>query len=70
MNTRALVLSFVRLAVLGGGIAACGGTTQGKLHVDTPILQYQKPDISEITGIDEDDEDAGAAKAGSAQPGK
>lgn len=31
---------------------ACGGS-HGKMRTDTPILAYQKPDISEITGVDE-----------------
>ncbi len=41
-------------------LAACGH--QGKMVVDTPIAPYQKPDISEITGIDEDDAEQPAAK--------
>jgi hypothetical protein len=68
-----LLTSFVRLAVIGGSAAACGGPSRGKLRVDTPILTYQKPDISEITGIDEDEtnEDSGSASgSASAQPGK
>lgn len=40
------------LCVLG----ACA--SQGRIRVDTPIAPYQKPDISEITGIDEDDTDS------------
>jgi hypothetical protein len=69
MNTR-VVFSVLRLAAICGGLGACG-ITQGKLHVDTPIMQYQKPDISEITGIDEDEvpENPGTS-GGSAQPGK
>ncbi|MGE5183571.1 MAG: hypothetical protein ACM31C_15975 [Acidobacteriota bacterium] len=35
------------------GLSACGHS--GKMVVDTPIKPYQAPDISEITGIDEDD---------------
>ena len=31
------------------------GGSRGKIVVDTPVLPYQAPDISEITGIDEDD---------------
>jgi hypothetical protein len=41
-------------------LAACGH--QGKMVVDTPIAPYQKPDISEITGIDEDEAQQPAAK--------
>ena len=65
--------------------AACGH--QGRMRVDNPTVKpYQKPDISEITGIDEDDdagsgsdEGSGSAKAPApapaptpppAQPGK
>ena len=40
--------------ILGGGAFGCGGS-HGKLRADTPVLAYQKPDISEITGIDEDE---------------
>ncbi|HEY1558151.1 MAG TPA: hypothetical protein VGF94_25155 [Kofleriaceae bacterium] len=60
MNTRAIVFS-VGVGVLAG----CGGP-QGKLSVDTPVLAYQKPDISDITGIDEDsdtDTDSGSGSA-------
>jgi hypothetical protein len=45
--------SFVLAAIVGLG-AGCGGH-HGRLQADTPILAYQKPDISEITGIDEDE---------------
>jgi hypothetical protein len=61
--------------------AACGHP--GKMRVDNPTVKpYQKPDISEITGIDEDDdagsgtEEKGSAAAPApaptppAQPGK
>jgi hypothetical protein len=41
-------------AAVGSGIGC--GRTGGKLQVDSPALPYQKPDISEITGIDEDDD--------------
>ncbi|HTR54212.1 MAG TPA: hypothetical protein VMJ10_26150 [Kofleriaceae bacterium] len=62
MKTRAFVLSVAAF----GAVAACGGP-QGHMMVDTPVLAYQKPDISDITGIDEDDSDAGSdAGSGSA----
>ncbi|HEY0252173.1 MAG TPA: hypothetical protein VGC41_11640 [Kofleriaceae bacterium] len=48
---------FALVLVLG----ACGGH-HGALRVDSPITPYEKPDISEITGIDEDEADADAAK--------
>ena len=45
--------------------AACGH--QGKMRVDNPTVKpYQKPDISEITGIDEDDDAGSGSDAGSA----
>lgn len=33
---------------------ACGGS-HGAMRTDTPALPYQKPDISEITGIPEEE---------------
>jgi hypothetical protein len=62
-----------RLLALGGGLTAttggCGHT--GKMVVDTPIAPYKAPDISDITGIDDDDDaGSGSAAAGSATPGK
>ena len=45
--------------------AACGH--QGNMRVDNPTVKpYQKPDISEITGIDEDDDAGSGSEAGSA----
>jgi hypothetical protein len=42
----------------------------GKLMVDSPALPYQPPDISEITGIEEPDEDDAEPAAGTqAAPG-
>ena len=76
MKIRVILVSGLRVMAIGWGLSACGGPTQGKLVVDTPILHYQQPDISEITGIDEDDEDSGSGSAGSgsgsgsAEPGK
>jgi hypothetical protein len=43
------------------GLGACGH--RGKMVVDTPLKPYVAPDISEITGIDEDDTDNGSAAA-------
>jgi hypothetical protein len=69
MKIRATFLGFVKIgtAVV---LASCGGS-RGHVVVDTPVLPYQAPDISEITGIDEDsgdsDSDATAAGSGSAQ---
>ena len=70
MKIRATFLGFAKLAAataVTGGLAGCAGT-RGKVVVDSPTLPYQAPDISEITGIDDDDSgdsDAGSA-AGSA----
>jgi hypothetical protein len=69
MKIRATFLGFVKIgtAIV---LASCGGS-RGHVVVDTPVLPYQAPDISEITGIDEDtdsDSDATAAGSGSAQP--
>lgn len=44
------------LAFLILSLAACGGGGAGKIMADTPVLPYQPPDISEITGIEEPDE--------------
>jgi hypothetical protein len=66
MKIRATFLGFVKI---GAAIvlASCGGS-RGKVVVDSPIRPYQAPDISEITGIDDDsDSDADATAGGSAQ---
>jgi hypothetical protein len=56
--------------VLGVVLAACG--THGQLRVDSPQTPYVAPDISDITGIDEDDatdaSDAGSAAAPAPAP--
>jgi hypothetical protein len=70
MRIRATFLGFVKIgtAIV---LASCGGS-RGRMVVDSPALPYQAPDISEITGIDEDDTgDADATQAvgsGSATP--
>jgi hypothetical protein len=46
----------LRLILLSVALGACAHS--GRVRVDTPIAPYQKPDISEITGIDDDDEAA------------
>ncbi|HEY3807147.1 MAG TPA: hypothetical protein VGL61_31310 [Kofleriaceae bacterium] len=55
---RAFVLGF--FVVYG---AACG--SHGQMRVDSPATPYVAPDISDITGIDDDDsgDDAGSAAA-------
>lgn len=68
MKIRAYSLAFVKLAVAtaaAGGLAGCAGT-RGKVVVDSPALPYQAPDISEITGIDDDDDSDAASANGSA----
>ena len=69
MKTRATVFSLVKVVGLVVGLAACGGSPRGKLVVETSVLPYQPPDISEITGIEEPDGDASDG-SGSAEPGK
>jgi len=39
------------------------------MRVDTPVTPYVAPDISDITGIDEDDTGSGSG-SGSAEAGK
>ncbi len=63
MQARVTWVAYVRMAVFAGAMAGCGHTA--KLAVDSPILPYQKPDVSEITGID-DDEEAAALQANDA----
>lgn len=67
MKIRATFLGFAKLAAataVTGGLAGCAGT-RGKVVVDSPALPYQAPDISDITGIDDDSDDA-SDDAGSA----
>jgi hypothetical protein len=54
----------MKRALVIGILAACG--THGQMRVDTPVTPYVAPDISDITGIDDDDSgdsDAGSAAA-------
>ena len=44
----------IRALTLTVALGACGGH-HGKLVADSPVTPYEKPDISEITGIDEDE---------------
>lgn len=67
MQLRAALLL---VACLGGG---CGGAAAGKIMAETKVptkenpnavlVPYVAPDISEITGIEEPDEDEPAASA-------
>ena len=76
MRPRALTL------FLAAGLAAgCGGAAPGKIMADTKVptpedpnallVPYAPPDISELTGIDEDEEaEAGEPAAAPAPEGK
>lgn len=66
MKIRAALMTFVKVAVVTFGVAGCGAAKPNKIMADTPVLPYQAPDISEITGIEEPDEsdaDEGTAPA-------
>jgi hypothetical protein len=63
MKIRAAFLGVVKVST-AIVLASCG-TTRGRMVVDSPALTYQAPDISEITGIDEDSGDSDAPAAGS-----
>ena len=67
MKIRATFVTLVKLSTLAGAgtLAACGA--HGQVRVDSPVLPYQAPDISDITGIDDDDAGSGS---GSAEAGK
>jgi 2-oxoglutarate dehydrogenase E2 component (dihydrolipoamide succinyltransferase) len=56
MKIRATLLSFAKVAAVITVGGACA-STPNKVLADTPVLPYQAPDIAEITGIEEDDED-------------
>jgi hypothetical protein len=58
-----------RVLLFGILVAACG--QHGQMRVDSPVTPYVAPDISDITGIDEDDasdSDAGSATAPAPAP--
>jgi hypothetical protein len=56
MKIRATLLSIAKVSVVVTAAGACAGTPN-KIMADTPVLPYQEPDIEEITGIDEPDEE-------------
>jgi len=65
-----LPVTFVAIARLvavtaGFSCAGCAGTP-GKLKVDSPALPYIAPDISDITGVDEDDAGSGSGSGSAA----
>jgi hypothetical protein len=53
-------MTLIAVALLA---VSCGGS-HGKMRTDTPVLAYQKPDISEITGIPEPESDEEAPPKG------
>jgi hypothetical protein len=67
MRNRALLLTVARAAALVGLVCmmwTAGGCTHASanLMVDAPkLMQYQPPDIDDITGIDSDEPDPAAA---------
>lgn len=65
MKIRATLFSFATGVVLTA--AACG-SSPNKIMADTPVLPYEPPDVSEITGIDEDDEDEEVTEEASEEP--
>jgi hypothetical protein len=54
MTTRASLFAIV---VGFFAVTGCGAPPRNKVMADTPALPYQAPDIAEITGIEEPDED-------------
>lgn len=70
MRYRALLLTAARAGGLMCMMWTAGACTHASanLPVDAPrLMQYQAPDIDEITGIDSDDTDQAGAHKGSAQ---
>ena len=70
MRNRALLPTAARAGALMCMMWTAGACTHASanLPVDAPkLMQYQPPDIDEITGIDSDDADQAGAHAGSAQ---
>lgn len=50
------LLASILLAAAVVGTSACGGAKGGKIMADTPILEYQAPDVDELAGIEEVEE--------------
>ena len=70
MRNRASLLTIARTIAVLGAVWAAGACSHASAHlmVDAPrLIQYQAPDIDEITGIDSDEAEAADAHAGSAQ---
>jgi hypothetical protein len=66
MKIRATLFICVKAGVIAGLASGCGAH-HNKILADTPVLPYQAPDISEITGIEEPDSDSDSGD-GSAAP--
>ena len=71
MKIRATLLLCAKVGVIAVAAAGCG-SRPNKIMADTPVLPYQAPDVSEITGIEEPDESEteGEAPAPAPEPGK
>jgi hypothetical protein len=70
MRNRASLLTIARAVAVLAGVWTAGACTHpsASLMVDAPrLMQYQAPDVDEITGIDSEDADAAAPGPGSAQ---
>jgi hypothetical protein len=70
MRNRALLLTAARVAGVMCMMWTAGACTHASanLMVDAPrLIQYQPPDIDDITGIDPDDANQAGPQAGSAQ---
>ncbi|CAN5588287.1 hypothetical protein BH11MYX1_BH11MYX1_22060 [soil metagenome] len=57
----------IRATLLMVLLGACGGH-HGAMRVDSPVTPYQAPDISELTGIDEDEPASAEDSAPAATP--
>jgi hypothetical protein len=55
---RASLFASVFASLLLLGLVACGPKPGGKLMVDTPALTYQPPDIEELSGVSDDEDEA------------
>jgi hypothetical protein len=73
MKIRATLLLCAKVGVIAIAAAGCG-SRPNKIMADTPVLPYQAPDVSEITGIEEPDEpeegEGGDASAPAPEPSK
>jgi hypothetical protein len=68
MKIRAALMTFVKVGVVAYAGLGCGASRPNKVLADTPVLPYQAPDISEITGIEEPDESDTDVEEGATAP--